>query len=391
MRPEKTFYPVAMSAKPPSADQDLLEFLKEGAAGILQGIGKVNIVVVGKTGVGKSTLINAVFQGELAKTGTGRPVTQHTQEISKPGVPVHIFDTKGLEVADYTAITQEITKLVSSKAKNSDPLEHIHLAWLCIPEGTKRVEEAEIVLARALAKQVPVIVVLTKSVEEEGFAGEVGRLIPEARFVIPVLAKDMPLRGGVTFKAFGLEELVARSMEVLPEGVRMAFAAAQKASITAKQEAARQIVTRAAVAASGAATVPIPLSDAVLISGVQVAMLGSISKVWGLNLERGFFITLLSSLLGTMGATLVGRTVAGGLVKLIPGLGSLIGATVNATTAATLTKALGEAYIATLTFLTEGDPERVPTPGEVAAELRKRLGRVRANADADPQGETKEP
>lgn len=380
-----------MSSKSPGADGDLLEFLKEGAAGILQGIGKVNIVVVGKTGVGKSTLINAVFQGELAKTGTGRPVTQHTQEISKPGVPVHIFDTKGLEVADYSAITREITKLASSQAKNADPVEHIHLAWLCIPEATKRVEEAEIVLAQALAKTVPVIVVLTKSVEEEGFAEEVGALIPEAKFVIPVLALDMPLRGGGMFRAFGLEELVTKSMEVLPEGVRIAFAAAQKASIVAKQEAARTVVTRAALAASGAATVPIPLSDALLISGVQVAMLSSISKVWGLNLERGFFITLLSSLLGAMGATLVGRTVAGGLVKLIPGLGSLIGATVNATTAATLTKALGEAYIAALTRLTEGDPERVPTPGEVAAELRRRLGRVRLKSDSEPEDETQKP
>jgi small GTP-binding protein len=371
-------------SSPGGADQDLLEFLKEGAAGVFQGLGKVNIVVVGKTGVGKSTLINAVFQGELARTGTGRPVTQHTQEISKPGVPVCIFDTKGLEVADYSAIHKEINRLVSSRAREADPLEHIHLAWLCIPEATKRVEEAEITLARDLAKRVPLIVVLTKSVEEEGFAAEVAALISEARAVVPVLARDMSLRGGTVFKAFGLEELVRHSMEVLPEGVKAAFAAAQKASIATKQEAARQIVTRAAVAASGAATVPIPLSDAVLISGVQVAMLSGVSKVWGLNLERGFFITLLSSLLGTLGATLVGRTVAGGLVKLIPGLGSLIGATVNATTAATLTKALGEAYIATLTALTEGDPERIPTPSEVAAELKKRLGRLRLKPGSDP-------
>lgn len=366
-----------------AADRDLLEFLKEGAAGVFQGLGRVNIVVVGKTGAGKSTLINALFQGELARTGVGRPVTPHTQEISKPGVPVHIFDTKGLEVADYSAIQKEIARLIRSRARQADPLEHIHLAWLCIPEATKRVEEAETALARDLAGEVPLIVVLTKSVEAEGFAAEVEALIPEAKAVIPVLARDMPLRGGTVFKAFGLEELVQRSMELLPEGVRAAFAAAQRASIAAKQEAARQVVTKAAVAASGAATVPIPLSDAVLISGVQVAMLSGISKVWGLNLERGFFITLLSSLLGTLGATVVGRTVAGGLVKLIPGLGSLVGTTINATTAATLTKALGEAYIATLTALTHGDPQRAPTPGEVASELRKRLGQLRWKPGSD--------
>jgi predicted GTPase len=37
--------------------------------------GEVNILIAGKTGVGKSTLINAVFQGNFATTGQGKPVT----------------------------------------------------------------------------------------------------------------------------------------------------------------------------------------------------------------------------------------------------------------------------------------------------------------------------
>ena len=63
--------------------------------------GKVNIVVAGRTGVGKSTLINAVFQGNLATTGQGRPVTTGTREITKEGIQVSIFDTRGLELADF--------------------------------------------------------------------------------------------------------------------------------------------------------------------------------------------------------------------------------------------------------------------------------------------------
>ena len=46
---------------------------------------KVNILVVGKTGVGKSTLINSVFREELAETGVGKPVTQHLKKITKEG------------------------------------------------------------------------------------------------------------------------------------------------------------------------------------------------------------------------------------------------------------------------------------------------------------------
>jgi len=48
----------------------------------------VNILIAGRTGVGKSTLINAVFQGNFATTGQGRPVTQSTREIKKEGIPL---------------------------------------------------------------------------------------------------------------------------------------------------------------------------------------------------------------------------------------------------------------------------------------------------------------
>ena len=58
----------------------------------------VNIVVAGKTGVGKSTLINAVFEEDLAATGIGEPVTKENKEYTKENVPISIWDTVGLEL-----------------------------------------------------------------------------------------------------------------------------------------------------------------------------------------------------------------------------------------------------------------------------------------------------
>jgi len=37
---------------------------------------KLNVLIVGKTGVGKSTLINAVFGDKVAEAASGMPVTQ---------------------------------------------------------------------------------------------------------------------------------------------------------------------------------------------------------------------------------------------------------------------------------------------------------------------------
>ncbi|MGE8617358.1 MAG: GTPase, partial [Achromobacter spanius] len=97
-----------------------------------RGAGRVNILIAGKTGVGKSTLINAVFRGELAKTGAGKPVTQTTQEYTKAGHPLTIIDTRGLEVSDYARSRQQLTDLIQERSASDDQDKHLHVAWLCI-------------------------------------------------------------------------------------------------------------------------------------------------------------------------------------------------------------------------------------------------------------------
>jgi ribosome biogenesis GTPase A len=75
--------------------------------------GHVNILIAGRTGVGKSSLINAVFQGNMAKTGQGRPVTQETREITKADIPLSIFDTRGLELKEFDSIMQALKGFVA--------------------------------------------------------------------------------------------------------------------------------------------------------------------------------------------------------------------------------------------------------------------------------------
>jgi len=113
----------------------------------LQEMGMCNVLIAGRTGVGKSTLINSIFHGRMATTGQGRPVTRAARFISKEGVPLGLWDTRGLEMADFHETLDELTKLVERRAADPDPKRHIHVAWPCVNEDARRVQEAERICA----------------------------------------------------------------------------------------------------------------------------------------------------------------------------------------------------------------------------------------------------
>lgn len=58
-----------------------------------------NIVIAGKTGVGKSTLVNAIFREDVAETGMGSPVSKGIRCYTKEEIPMRLYDTEGLELS----------------------------------------------------------------------------------------------------------------------------------------------------------------------------------------------------------------------------------------------------------------------------------------------------
>ena len=358
---------------PTGIESDFAKLLQDQLDSVIKKRGRVNVLVAGRTGVGKSTLINAVFQGNLATTGQGRPVTMATREITKEGIPLSIFDTRGLEVKEYAAIIASLEKLIKDLSKEEDPDRHIHVAWVCIVEDSARVEDAEIHLTEMLANYVPVVALITKAKSDGGFRVKVQELLPEARNVVRVRALETTLDDGYILKKMGLEELVEVTMEVVPEGRRNAFVAAQRVSLRQKANRAHTVVVSAATLAAGIGAVPIPFADAALIVPVQISMLAGISAVWGLPITTAFLGTLIGGAITGSAGTILGRAAVGALFKLIPGAGSVVGGTINASTASLLTTAFGEAYITTLYYLMKDNPDRLPTPQEIMAAFKAQL------------------
>lgn len=131
----------------------------------------LNIVIIGKTGVGKSTLINTIFGQKLAETGIGKPVTQAIRKIEKKDIPLVLYDTPGMELkGDNTAqnLLDDVVDLINNGTETGDVNQAIHCVWYCINASSGRIEPTEIQFLRDLAIKtkycnVPLVVILTKS------------------------------------------------------------------------------------------------------------------------------------------------------------------------------------------------------------------------------------
>ena len=341
--------------------QDTIDAINEK----IQNLSTLNIIVAGKTGVGKSTLINSVFKDELAETGMGRPVTNHMRKITKKDIPLAIYDTRGFELGKdvQESVKSEVFSTINQGLATKDVNKAIHCIWYCINTASNRIEPEEIEWLRDLTRenqltQVPIIVVLTQTISKKN-AEEMKQLILDENLdviqVIPVLAKDYEIEGLGTVKSFGLDKLIKVMGEALPEELVDTLQHVQIASLSEKKRRASKIVATATLAATGQGAAPIPFADAALLIPTQVGMIASITVVFGFDINKSVITALLSSTLGSGGATLLGRTVVSNILKLIPAAGTIAGGAISAGTAGVITAALGSAYIAFMEMVYKGE------------------------------------
>ena len=331
---------------------------------------KINILLMGASGVGKSSLVNSFFGIEIAKTGDGVPQTQHLEKFVYEDKGLILWDTKGIEAADYQNTLADLRKALDNAKKeavSSRSLDGLpHIAWLCIKEPSKRIEEREIELVKLVAEyNIPVIVVFTQTQFESGdaFVEEAKNIFNQAGCLSTI--KDRYARvnsvsytlmgGAVTIPVTGLDTLFELTETAFPEGSKNAKKAFEKAqAVNAEKKLAAILdscstkIHIAAVAAGTAGASPIPGSDAPIIAAIQATLIYTINSEFELDEDLKNSAAIATGILGVTALAQIGKTVVSNLLKFIPVAGTLIGGAVSASTAVALTEALGHAYVKTL-------------------------------------------
>ena len=331
----------------------LAEAFEKKCAEEVKNMKHVNIIIAGRSGVGKSSLINASFRENMAEVGMGDPVTSCIRLIEKAGMPVRIYDTVGLELDQDTQKKSiaEIERLIQTH-QNKDVPEMIHLIWYCVSVESERFESIEEdFLSNIASNDVPTVLVLTKAFDKDltdKFKETLENKNLPVKKIFPLLAHDK-----LNYKAYGVDELVEYSATLLPTEAEAALISASRAG-KLKRDKSQKIVMSTVVGNFAVGFVPIPFADAPLLATAQIAMLSSIAATYGFKLEKSELVGFTSALAGVGGAALIGKSVASNLLKLIPGAGTAIGGVISGTTAAVLTYALGNAFIAMMDMLASG-------------------------------------
>ncbi len=322
-----------------------------------QPVHKGNVLVLGNSGVGKSTLINAVIGDDIAKTSFGtRGTTEELAIYGSPSVPFRVIDSIGFEPSPIKSLRaiHAVRKWSRLSAQEGNENSRINVIWFCV-DGTaaKLFPETIHNFSNSIAmwKSVPIIAVITKSYSQadrtrniemvrQAFRGQ--RVERNLRAIVPVVAQTFVINETAFAPPEGIADLIDATMRAMPEGMQGGAYDLMQFKLTRKRVLAQGLIGASVAAGATVGAVPIPIADSLVLSPLELAELNGLARLYGID-KREDSKQFLDSIVQVGTASVVAHS-AISAVKAIPGI-NIAASVLNAIVAASIIAALGEGAV----------------------------------------------
>lgn len=322
-----------------------------------QPVHKGNVLVLGNSGVGKSTLINAVIGDDIAKTSFGtRGTTEELAIYASPSVPFRVIDSIGFEPSPIKSLRaiHAVRKWSRLSAQEGNENSRINVIWFCV-DGTAAKLFPETIRnfsnSIAMWKSVPIIAVITKSYSQadrtrniemvrQAFRGQ--RVERNLRAIVPVVAQTFVINETAFAPPEGIADLIDATMRAMPEGMQGGAYDLMQFKLTRKRVLAQGLIGASVAAGATVGAVPIPIADSLVLSPLELAELNGLARLYGID-KREDSKQFLDSIVQVGTASVVAHS-AISAVKAIPGI-NIAASVLNAIVAASIIAALGEGAV----------------------------------------------
>ena len=328
---------------------------------------KINVLVMGTTSCGKSTLIETIMDVET---------NDSIQVYEKDDIPFRLIDSIGFDhgFMKQLPMKMEMNKWLRKGMKSKDHSSVIHAIWYCIGSDEKMDNRVLDSLRRVSNtwKNVPIIVVLTKAFHldcieknEDSFKRVFNEYRRKDKFnikgIVSVVAKSIEFEENVFVPCMNLDVLVEQTIQILPEAKRIGNSSIKGLDLSIKKSMANSVVVAATSSAAIVGAVPIPIPDASVLLPIQMFMLQRVSNIYKIE-NKSLSNEIIDYIIKIEGTTFVAKQVLNYL-KSIPQL-NLLGDVLNAVVAGVITFISGEISITIFERVYRGDLDYLTTDWE---------------------------